>query len=303
MILLSHFSSLLEVVTAIYISMCMDDVLRGVWSPKYYEDLAKALKDYYIEGHDELVNRIVETNREKADSISMYMKNRAAFLAVITMLFILLLGYESAYQNNSTMLANIGMMMVFLVISSILVILCNSISFSTKQHTASSIFLAVVLTSILTLANGKWFRFSIEQSWIANIIIFLIILPILWQVFVCWMFSSAYKGYIRRKLQVGKRNYELAKKGLEEHNETIIPKRYLALYQSESIRSNNAEEAKNRCLDNYLELMEDEISQASDPRSVFKIFCSWTRFHAEMGLMRLAVYLGLKKDNTISQQQ
>ena len=100
MILLSHFSSLLEVVTAIYISMCMDDVLRGVCSPKYYEDLAKALKDYYIEGHDELVNRIVETNREKADSISMYMKNRAAFLAVITMLFILLLGYESAYHER-----------------------------------------------------------------------------------------------------------------------------------------------------------------------------------------------------------
>lgn len=302
MILLSHFSSLLEVITAIYISMCMDEVLRGVWSPKYYDDLERALKDYYIEGHEVLIQRIVRTNKAKASSISMFMKNRAAFLAIITILMILLLGYEDAFQKDVSAFYIVGMLMFSLALSTIIPICLNTLAFSRRQNTATAVLTVVVMTFGLTWINELFFHYMIPHVWIIHIVLFVLILPILWQVFVCWMFSSAYKGYIRRKLENGKQNYEMAKKGLEEHNEKIIPRRYLQLYHTESIKSDNAEEAKNICLDNYLELMEYEISKASDPSSVFKIFFSWTWFHITSLFMRIAVSLHVKNNNTIHQK-
>lgn len=63
---LFHFSSFLEIITGVYISMCMDDVLKGIWSPKYYNDLKSALKEYYLQDHEEFIDRIVNTNTQKA---------------------------------------------------------------------------------------------------------------------------------------------------------------------------------------------------------------------------------------------
>lgn len=299
MVLLSHFSSFLEIVTGIYISMCMDDVLKGIWSPKYYDDLKKALTDYYLNDHDDLINRIVETNEEKAKSIKSYMKHRAAYFFITCIVLLFLSGFEESVTDVNSL----QMSMMFLSLWSLVLIAFNKYFFSSNPHTAAAVALSLILTALSYLINNQWLHWLVPDIIIVPLVLTVLISPILWQAFVCWMFSSSYKGYIRTKLARGKECYELAEKGLNEHKPEIIPKKYIEIYNEESIRSDNAEDAKKRCLDYYLEQMEDEITEASNPHSVFKIFLSWIFFHVSTGFFRFAIWIHLKDDKTISQQQ
>ena len=281
--------------------MGMDDVLKGIWSPKYYDELESVLKENYLEGHDEFVERIVKTNTDKAESIKTFMKNRAVFLFATCLILLLLCGFENIYDSEGV--TRFGVSMFFLVLWAAVLLFFNRYLFPTKQRTAFAIGLLVVLSAATYMINQKYINWELSGSALVVTVLVMLIMPILWQTFMCWMFSSAYRGYIRNKLIIGKKNYELAKKGLDEHNPNIIPKRYKDIYTTVSLQSENAEQAKNNCLDHYLELMENEIAQASDPKSVFKIFGSWLLFQLNSAPERFAFFVGLKKPKTISQTQ
>ena len=297
---LYHFSSFLEIITGVYISMCMDDVLKGIWSPKYYTDLKSALKEYYLQNHDDFIDRIVKTNEQKADSIKKYMKNRALFFISTCMILLLLSGFENTYSGNDSLF---HMSLFFAGSWTIVLLMFNKYLFSNKQYTAVAIIILIVLTSISYILNKVYLQWNISNNIVIISVLTILIIPILWQAFICWMFSSAYKGYIRNKLAEGKKNYEQAEKGLAEHNPKIIPSRYKTLYMDSSIQSDNAEKAKTSCLDQYLEIMEQEIAEASNPKSVFKIFTSWVWFHLFSSFNNLAIILHLKRSETISQQE
>ena len=298
--LLSNYSSFLEIITGVYISMCMDDILKGLWSPKYYEDLKSALKEYYLKNHDDFIDRIVNKNTEKAESIKQYMKNRAAFFVTICLILLFLSGYEVFFFSHKI---EFHKPQFFVATWGIMLLFFNRILFSSKQYTALAIILLVLLSSISYILDCAYFQWVVPNCLVVNLVLAFLIIPIIWQTFVCWMFSSAYKGYIRNKLEKGKISYELAEKGLAEHNPDIIPIRYKDIYTQISIKSDNAEEAKGKCLDNYLELMESEIAEASDPKSVFKIFVSWFLFHIKFLLKNILILFGFKKRMTISQEQ
>ena len=299
--LLSHFSSFLEVITGVYVSMCMDDVLKGLWSPKYYEDLGSALKGNYIEGHDEFVQRIVETNKNKAESIKNYMKNRAVFFFSVCLIILLLCGYENYYCSSVT--CGINDAFFLLACWTAILLLFNKCLFSTKQRTTFAIFLLVTLFVSTYYLYKKYTEWHVSDDMVLYVVLPVLILPVLWQAFLCWMFSSVYKGYIRDKLEKGKYSYELARKGLEEHKPEIIPERYKEFYTSLSIQSNNAEKAKRVCLDMYQEWVESEIAKASNPSSVLNIFLSWVLFHLYLMKESIAILMHIKKRKTITQQQ
>lgn len=276
--------------------MCMDDVLKGVWSPKYYEDLEKALTEYYLENHKYLIKRIVQTNEDKATSIRLYMKHRAAYFFIISIAFILLSGYEATYAEKMVM------PMFFLALWAMVFLFLNKLFFSSNGHTAIAVVLTFVFSVLFYWANTRWLNISIPDVWVVHIVLALLIAPIIWQAFVCWMFSSPYKTYIRNKLEKGKKSYKLAEEGINGHNPNIIPKKYIEMYNKEAIGGDNAEEAKRKCLDNYLELMENEITEASNPRSVFKILLSCLLFHINSEISCLAIKLHFRKNKTITQQ-
>ena len=183
------------------------------------------------------------------------------------------------------------------------ILLFNKYLFSIKQYTAVAIILLVVLTGVSYSLNLMYLRWNVPNKIVITIILAILIIPVLWQTFICWMFSSAYKGYIRNKLAEGKQNYEQAEKGLAEHNPKIIPDRYKEIYKNFSIQSNDAEQAKIKCLDQYLEIMEEEIAEASNPKSVFKIFTSWIWFHFFSIFNNMAILMHFKKRKTVSQQK
>lgn len=301
MILLSHFSSFIEIIAAVYISMCLDNILKGFWTTKYYEDLEGALRYYYLENHDNFINRIVDANKTKASSISAYMKNRAIYFFILCMILLYLSGFENSIGTD--LIPVIQMPMLILVLWSFVLLLFNRFFFASKARTAVGTILVVFFSAISSLINYYWFGFSISGIYIIHLVLAFLVAPVLWQAFVCWTYSGPYRDYITYKLAKGKMIYEKTEKGITEHNPQLLPKRFKEMYLNKSISSTNAEDAKKACLDDYLEHMEEAISKASDSRYAFKIFFLWVYYSLRGVIGRLAIQLGVKKVNTISQQQ
>ena len=302
--MLDNFNTYLEILAVIYTSMCMDDILKNVWSPDYYNDLQSALNEYKIEGHEALISRIVNTNKEKAKSIKRYMQKRAALFLLVIILLILLSGYESFFHADSNMSTYVDVIhcaMIFLVITTFVSLFGNKYLYSSNQSTAVSIFFILLATIFLVYFNMQNWGMEFSGILFVSFILVLLTIPIIWQLFVCWMFSSAYKGYITNKLSLEKEKYDSVIKGITEHNPNIIPQSYKTILTEMSIRLENKDEAIKTAIDTYVEEMEKKVTKASDPRSVFKIFFSWIVYHVVDMWDSLLKVLNIRKTRTISQ--
>lgn len=299
--MLANFSSFIEILAAIYMSMCMDNLLKGFWTTQYYKDLEEALNRYYLAGHDGFVRRIVDTNKVKAKSISVYMKNRAIYFFVLCMLQVYLSGLENTLGEDKQMV--VRMLMLTLLLWSVVLLCFNSYFFASKAHTAVGTILVVLMSFLTELANYLWIGFNVPSVYVVHLVLLFLVLPVLWQVFVCWTYSGPYRDYITYRLTKGKRNYELAEACLSNHDYDHLPKHYRAMYARKSIESDNAEEAKRTCLDDYLEQMEGAISKASNSHYTIKIFIVWLYCRLRDMAERVIIWSGLKKVPTISQQQ
>lgn len=281
--------------------MCLDNILKGFWTTKYYEDLEAALKYYYLENHNDFINRIVENNKAKALSISTYMKNRAIYFFILCMILLHLSGFENSV--NSASLPLVHLLMAILIFWSLILLFFNRFFFASKARTAIGTILVISFSSITFWINYRWFGFNIADAYIIHFVLLFLVAPVLWQAFVCWTYSGPYREYITYKLAKGKLIYEKTEKGITEHNPQLLPKRFKKMYLDKSIESTDAEEAKRACLDDYLEQMEEAISKASDSRYAFKIFSLWVYYSLRGFIGRLAIQFGVKRVNTISQQQ
>ena len=305
--MLNDFSTYLEILAVIYTSMCMDDILKNVWSPDYYNDLQIALNEFKIEGHEALISRIVKTNKEKADSIKKFMQKRAALFLLVIILLVLLAAYESFFmpdiKNTSVppVVADIHVVMMALVVTTFLSLFGNRYLYTSNQSTAITIFGILIFTTLLVWLNSKYLGLVFDGVWFVTFIMVLLTIPIIWQLFVCWMFSSAYKGYIANKLNIEKTKYDRVIKGINEHNPDIIPQSYKSILTEMSIRLEDKNEAIKTAIDTYVEEMERNVTKASDPRSVFKIFFSWILYHITDIIDGLLKLLRIRKDMTINQ--
>lgn len=302
--MLNDFSTYLEILAVIYTSMCMDDILKNVWSPDYYNDLESALNDYKIDGHEALITRIVNTNKEKAKSIKRFMQKRAALFLLIIILLILLSSYECVFHSDtskSLYVDTIHFTMFSLIVTTFSSLFGNKYFYTSNQSTAVSIFVILLITAIIVCLNNFYWRLSIDGVWFISFLLILLTMPIVWQLFVCWMFSSAYKGYIANKLASEKVKYDRVIKGINEHNPEIIPQSYKTILTEMSIRLENKDEAIKTAIDTYVEEMENKVTKASDPRSVFKIFFSWIVYHIVDIWDSLLKLMKIRKSRTISQ--
>lgn len=118
----SNFSCYFEILAALYTSMCLDDILKNVWTPEFYNDLEKELNNQKFEGHEDMPQRMVKEAKEKVDSIKRYMKNRSMFILVITIFIIFLIGFEELFATNDNNIFTIGIINIGMTITTLVIV-------------------------------------------------------------------------------------------------------------------------------------------------------------------------------------
>lgn len=276
---LQNFSSLLEVFTAIYVSMFLDDILVNIWTPHYKQQICQLIKDMKIPAISYFVKKVEENIDSNAKVIGGHMKKKAAFFVVFCMGLLLLAGLEV----HSNVLPKYGY--IFVVALS----LFGLFSFFLGQWifckfsrvvAAISLFIAFffvlyfggILEWVYEVANLDW----IDDKFAICSFLSILSLPILWQLFVIWIYSSLYKGYMQEKIAREAYIYGKAYIAYKLRDIAALPKEYETVARDFVTRRNTDADTSLHSLNDILVCRLEDLCT---PPHVLKVFWSWIKYN------------------------
>ena len=84
---LQNFSSLLEVFTAIYVSMFLDQILINIWTPDYKQKISQLIKDMKIPAINYFVAKVEKNIDKNANVIGGHEEESCVLLCILHVTF------------------------------------------------------------------------------------------------------------------------------------------------------------------------------------------------------------------------
>lgn len=223
---LVNFASLIEVITAIYMSMLIDNFFSGIWTPGYKKRLSKMIEDMKIPGVKIIADNVSKNIDNHANVIKGHMRRKASFFVVFCLSLLLLAGLES----HSSVLPQYGYRLVFsLSCVAFIFMIFGKWAFLNLSRVFVCIFVYVLtilicyFTPLLRLFPDM--HIATEKSSICFLLAVLFI-PIMWQIFILWIYSNLYEGFMRYKITKEAYLYGRAFIAYRLRNMTALPVEY-----------------------------------------------------------------------------
>lgn len=202
--MLSDYTSILEVISAIYFSMCIDNVLGNIWTPKY-KDKVEALVGNIDTPVTDNMKKEIRTHVESFSyGVSKHMRVKSIFMLIVCVFLLLVAGLEN-HLEWLKVTSNTVELILRLSILVLLVFLIGKISFKKYSAVFVDFFAIICALWILYVHDFSLMSFPfVTENSVIVFLIFVLFLPILWQVFQCWAYYSLYYGYLNEKTFIEK---------------------------------------------------------------------------------------------------
>ena len=277
---LHNFGSLLEVFTAIYVSMFLDDILKNIWTPVYKKKISQLIKDMNIPAITYFVKKVEDNIDENAKGISDHMKRKATFLLTFCLSLLLLAGLEA----QSVVLPHYGYMIVtILSFVAFLFILLGRWTFIQFSRAIISIVLYGVVFILLYytnvtehLAGVSWLCFTNSYPFALSSVLTVLTLPIIWQLFLIWVYSSLYKGYMREIISREAYVYGKAYLAYKIKDMAALPKEY-EMVAKDFVKEQPKE--GDTSLSSLNSILVIRLERLCELPNVFKVFFSWVKYN------------------------
>lgn len=276
---LQNFSSLLEVFTAIYVSMFLDDILKNIWTPDYKKKISQLIEGMKIPAISFFVKKVEDNIDVNAKDISSHMKRKATFLIVCCLSLLLLAGMEA----KSDVLPQYGYMIVTLlsVIALILVFL-GRWTFAKFSRVVLCIgfyvivFILLYYTGVPEYFSGLAWLKSVDYTVAIVAVLTVVTLPVLWQLFLIWVYSSLYKGYMQEKISKEAYVYGKAYLAYKIKDMAALPKEY------EMVAKDFVKEQPkdgDTSLNSLNSILVRRLERLCELPYILKVFFSWIKFN------------------------
>ena len=288
---LQNYSSLLEIFTAIYVSMFLDEILVNIWTPDYKQKISQLIKSMNIPAINYFVVKVEDNIGKNADEIGGHMKRKAAFFFVFSLSFLLLAGLEVHSQVLPkygymivTLLSAIGLIFTWIgrwmfcryrmvVLSIVIYALC---------------FIALYFTSVSeSLASLPWLG-NIDDKAATCSFLAVFSIPILWQLFLIWVYSKLYKGYMQEKISTEAYIYGKAYIAYKIKDMAALPKEYEVVAR-DFVAAPSLEE--DTSLNSLNTILVRRLEELCEPPMPLRVFWSWIRYNFRGRHNREAEYI------------
>lgn len=276
---LQNFSSLLEVFTAVYVSMFIDDILSNIWTPKYKSKISSLIESMKIPAIGYIVKNVEDNIDANASNIANHMKIKAMYFVIVCMAFLLLAGLEV----HSPILPEYGYLMVtILSIFSIILFILGKWAFRSIASVIVSVLGFSILFSSLYFTPLLAYLYGLELfSWVndktaACSFLLALSFPICWQLFLIWVYSSLYKGFMQEKISMEAYVYGKAYIAYKLKDMAALPKEYEMIARDfVTIPETNGDTS----LNSLNQVLISRLEILCNPPHILKIFWSWIKFN------------------------
>lgn len=213
--MISGLSSYIELFAAVYLTICLDDMLlKRFWTPDYEKEMTESLAkiDMPILAKNQVISKtkvisIIEENRSR---------KRGVILFCLSVLLLIISGFEDCLNNLSY--GNVKNIVVLLLITfSIIVFLYDNTFLKNGWQVIKWLLIIPLLTLVSCVCLN---RFTDLEKLIKNqfyweiginvIVILALLIPVIWQLLRNWIYTRFYLLYIVEQTKEKSQNYNYA---------------------------------------------------------------------------------------------
>ena len=278
--MLSNYSSLLELMAGVYFTMCLDNILtQKIWSVDYFAAFKKSLEELSFGGNKSIASEVVDQNRDLISIMQAKLTKKSVYMLTYISILLFACGVEA---NQSSTSSACGIYMFILLQSIItLIILCSSkFIFQKWSRTFNALFWP--LTAIFVLSNSSYCvnlysYISFPVIGITHLVLFLVVYPILWQVFKVWAYKSQFYKYMNNTMIKVSNEYNNVLDILQNGGDiNDLPEEYGKILQENTIKhkKDKTQKAIDDSITDYTALLQRKLKKIGYGTSIWTVL--WT---------------------------
>lgn len=232
--MIGDLNSFVQFMAAIYLTLTIDSLLfKRYWSPAYYDMVTKQLELYKFKSNQHLDQKLQDTIRDREGVITTTARKRGAVLLITCLTTLIFASFElpipgeksspeevAAYMNQYICLD----LYLYLTIIVFIVFMYWMVNFLVVLVVATLLPLVFLLNfSPALLAHLQFLQFCPDTR---ILLVIVLLLPIVYQITVNWLYSDVYRKLLIRNLNNVRKDYISAKTAFEKEDATLLPESY-----------------------------------------------------------------------------
>lgn len=273
--MISDFSSFVEFFAAIYVTMAVNnDFCSNFWTPKYYEEMTSLLQVYNFNGSSSIHDKLLGQIKAKYNIVQNKAHHRGFILLVLCVFYLIFMGFEN--EENAHIVAHYVPIIYSTLLVGIVLTISNLIF---KNWRAVILFVLLCVSFYLVLkiwdcdaiSNHSLSLFLFGYK--CHIMIGIILIPIAYQIYVYWLYSSIYKGYLKKRVSVEYDRFHVSMEGIKNKEKNKVDKIYLDIWTDTKFNS-----GEDSTLTPFYEELNKQLLIVASPTH-WQLVKSWFKHH------------------------
>ena len=278
--MLSNYSSLLELMAGVYFTMCLDNILtQKIWSVDYFAAFKNSLEELSFGGNTSIASEVVDQNRDLVSIMQAKLTKKSVYMLTYISIMLFACGVE-ADQNPSTPACSIYMFVELQSLATLITLCSSRFIFQkwsrTFKTTICPLFFIFVLSNNDYLVN-LYSYIAIPVIGIIHLVLFLVIYPILWQMFKVWAYKSQFYKYMNNTMIQVSNEYNNVLDILQNGGDTSnLPEEYSKILNDNTIKhkKDKAQKAIDDSINDYTALLQQKLKKIGYETSIWTVL--WT---------------------------
>lgn len=296
--MISSLSTYIQFLAAIYVTICLDNVIgKRFWSPNYYDLVTNELsifKRFISSPKQELLEKEIKRKAKQLDDRS---RKRGTLMLFYCALLMFYSSFECDYVSTipacSQSFLSYFPFFVVLMISLTLVIFYDYIFKRWRRLLLVILFQTIMFVICLILIKN----FCISKQWLfikytKLIIAFLLPIPIIHQLYFNWLYSTAYLFYLKCEVRDEFEKYQTSKKAYEQKDKNMADKSYYQAFTNILLDNN-----PDNILTELNKTLYEHLEKRCTPPSSFDLFKFWIKRNDDENLPTIPQSLSSEEEN------
>lgn len=241
---MGDLNTFIQYLAALYFTICIDGALfRRFWSPDYYQLVQDNVSQYKFQQSQTLKDKLNRAIKEHADKIENHSLRRGVFMLLFCLFLLVYNAFETKYTGDLDKARELFPLCVSTAYVTIIMIMSG---FSMKKwrwiivHTVVLIMLYAIVRGfdMVSHENMQYFRWV---AWLNVYIVVFLLSPIVYQLYINWLYSQAYVQHLISTLNVEYERYLKTKKAIIDRDKNLADECYAKVF-SDSYFDNNGQD-------------------------------------------------------------
>lgn len=273
--MISNFSSFVEFFAAIYVTMAVNnDFCSNFWTPKYYEEMDSLLKEYDFSGSSFIRDHLMNEIKHKYEIVQNRAHYRGFIVLILCILYLIFMGFENE-SNSISIQHHVPILSCTLLVA--LTLLGSKYILRNWRWTIGCVLIYASIYITLKIAQLSFFESNEICIFIFNnkciLLVAIILLPIIHQLYIYWIFSSIYKGYLKSHVAEEYERYKKSMLGIRNKDKSMVDAMYMEAWTDIKFRTN-----EDPTLTSFYQVLNNQLLSVASPTH-WQLLISWFKYH------------------------